>query len=506
MNIQTEHNDQHQAMLTVELEPAQIERKKQQAARKLARTTHIPGFRPGKAPYHMVLRHIGEGRILEEAIEGLIDEIYPKVLDESGVQPYGPGKLENLSLEATPPTAQFSIPLAPVVTLGDYKSLRFPYERPEVTDDNVAKAIEGMREMYAEVTLVDRPAEESDLVNIELSGKFTDSEEETPYIDHKSYPVVIEPETADATHEWPFPGFSRLLIGASAGENKTASYTFPEDYEDEETEEGDSISLKGKTANYEISVTKVSSRVVPAIDETFIKRMGPYETVEEFEADTHKQLLERESSGYDEAYAQQILDSLVNGAEIKYPQEAVEDELDLVFNRLKSRLENQGISMDIYVKAVNKTEEELREDMRPGAEQRLKESLLLMEVATQENIQVDPNEVQHEIEHTLGHLLSGMSEREARRAFNDDALRGLTANIYNNTLLNKTLQHLRDMASGELEKQAALATDAEATANELEGTSSEAISAEESSTEDAPVETTSIEAASTEPAFEETTE
>ncbi len=452
MNIQTEHNEHHQALLTVELDIAQLEQKKQQAAKKLARSTRIPGFRPGKAPYHMILRHLGEGPILEEAVEKLIDEIYPKVLDESGVKPYGPGKLESLKLEEATPTAQFIIPLAPEVTLGDYQSVRLAYELPQITDENLTKAIEGMRDMYAEVSKVDRPAEESDLVNIILTGNLTDSEDEKPYIDHESYPVIIEPEVTETKYEWPFPGFSRHLIGVSAEDKKSLTYTYPEDYEDEESEEG-SISLKGKTVEFEIEVSKVSSRVVPEVNEEFIKKMGPYETVEEFYTDTRKQLTERNDTEYNEKYEEMLLDELLKNAEVKYPADAVDDEVDLVFNRLKNRLENQGIGFDIYLKARNITEELIREELRPGSEKRLKETLLLMEIAAKANIQVNQDEVQHEIEHTLSHLLSGMSEKEARRTFNNDALRGLTANVYNNNLLANTLKHLRALASGELENQ-----------------------------------------------------
>lgn len=490
MNIQTERNEKHQAILTVDLEPSQIEGKKQQAAKKLAKTTHIPGFRPGKAPYHMILRHIGEGRILEEAIEALIDEIYPKMLDESGVNPYGPGKVEKINLKTEPPSVQFSVPLAPEVTLGEYKSVRLQYEKPELTDENVTKAIQGMREMYAEVTKVDRHAEETDLVNIVLTGKIAGSEDETLYIDHESYPVIIEPETADTAHEWPFPGFSRHLIGTSAGDTKSLSYTYPEDYEDDEAEEK-SVSVQGKTVDFEIEVSKVSSRLVPEVDEAFIKKMGPYETIEEFEADTRKQLSERNSSSYDEDYDEHLLEELLKDTVVHYPEEALNDEVDLVFNRLKNRLENQGIGFDIYLKARNTSEEQIREELRPGAEQRLKESLLLMEVATKEGIQVHPEEVQHEVEHALGHLISGMSEREARRTFNDDMLRGLTANVYNNTLMTKTLQHLRAIASGELEKQAAeaaLAMDAPSLSETLEETPA---TSEEKTTESPVTETPS---------------
>ena len=453
MNIHTEQNENHQALITVELDTAQLERKKQQAAKKLARNAHIPGFRPGKAPYHMVVRHLGEGRILEEAVENLIDEIYPKVLDESGVKPYGPGKLEDLKLEEETPTAQFIVPLAPEVTLGDFQNIRLPYEPPEVTDESVEKAIENIRGMYAQVDKVDRSAEESDLVNIVLTGRLTDAEDGEFYIDHESYPVIIEAESEDTRKEWPFSGFSRNLIGLSTDEKKNISYTYPEDFEENEDDDEDTVSLKGKTVDFEIEVTKVSSRVVPALDEDFIKKIGPYETLEESQNAIRERLIQASEGEYKEEYDERLLAELLKDAELKYPQEAVEDEVNLVLNRLKARLENQGIGFDLYLKTRNITEEQVLDELRPGSEQRLKESLVLMEIASKENIQVDQSEVQHQIQHTLDSLMSGMSEREARRAFNDDVLRGLTANVYNNALIGNTLKHLRAIASGELENQ-----------------------------------------------------
>jgi trigger factor len=451
LNIQTDHNDNHTALISVDLDSDEVERKKHQAAKKLARSTRIPGFRPGKAPYHMIVRHLGEGRILEEAVESLIDELYPQVLEESGVKPYGPGKLENIKLEDEPPTAQFLVPLAPEVILGDYQSIRLPFELQEVADDQVETAIKRMRDMYAEVTVVDRPAQEADLVNVILTGKLPDAENDEQFIDHEPFPVIIDTESDDTSAEWPFRGFSRILIGLSANDKITTSFTYPEDHEDEETEHG-TVSLKGKAVDFEVEVTKVSSRKVPELDEDFIKKMGPYENLEEYQNAVREQLANVSENQANEKFEEKLLAELLKDANIKYPHQAVEDEVDLVLNRLKNRLENQGIGFDLYLKTRNMTEEEVREELRPGSEQRLKESLVLIEIASKENIPVDQSEVQHHLEHTLSSLISGMSEREARRTINDDVLRGLTANVYNNTLISNTLKHLRAMATGKLEK------------------------------------------------------
>ena len=133
MKIQKELLEDHQIELNVEIDADPYEKAKHQAARKIAKKVKIPGFRPGKAPYNVILRHVGEGAIVEDAVDILIEDIYPKILDEAEIQPYGPGSLQNIE-SLDPPTFKFLVPLAPEVELGDYKVLEIPYEMPEVDE------------------------------------------------------------------------------------------------------------------------------------------------------------------------------------------------------------------------------------------------------------------------------------------------------------------------------------------------------------------------------------
>lgn len=477
MIIKNELTDSHQALLTVELDAAQLERKKQQAARRIARNTHIPGFRPGKAPYPIVARHVGEGRILEDAIEALIDEVYPQIIEQSGITPYGPGSLENLSLDGQP-TAQFLVPLAPEVTLGDYHSLRIAYQPPQITDDDVDAAIQRLRDLRATIEEVERPGQEGDLLNIQLTARIEGADEnEPPFLDHEAYPVLIEPETADATDEWPFPGFSRTLIGLSKGETKTLTYTYPEDYK-EELDEGQT-SLKGKTIHYEVHVTRVSLRTVPDLDEKFLDEVGPYASVEELREKTREHLATHTQERYDEEYAEQVLDALVKASEFKYPPEAVSNEIDLLYDRMKRSVERQGFEMEVFLKTIQTDEASYREKLRPSAEDRLKQSLVLLEVAKKENIEVNQDDVNRQLEQTVNSLLLRMSEREAQRALTDDALRGIAANIFNNALLDQALTHLREIAQGAKENPPPNGEPANEANEDIEAASESSESAEE---------------------------
>ncbi len=142
MKIETTILDDQQARLTVEIESDRLEEAKRQAANKLAKRVKIPGFRPGKAPYPVVLRTIGESAILEEALEILVDRVYPEIIKESEIKPYGPGRLEKISETTDPLTITFLVPLDAEVVLGDYKSIRKEYQPEPVSDDEIEESLE----------------------------------------------------------------------------------------------------------------------------------------------------------------------------------------------------------------------------------------------------------------------------------------------------------------------------------------------------------------------------
>ncbi|MCK4898867.1 MAG: trigger factor family protein, partial [Anaerolineales bacterium] len=195
MNIDSVPLEDHQVKITVEVDPDSFESSKRRAARKLSKRAKIPGFRPGKAPYPVIVRHIGESVILEEAVEITIDEIYPKVIEEAEIEPYGPGTLEGIP-EMDPPTFEFIVPLRATVELGDYQSIRFPYELEDITDNDVDDVINNLREQQAVIEPVERSAQEGDLVTVRVNALRTqiEEDEDPKLIDNRSIPIVIEAE------------------------------------------------------------------------------------------------------------------------------------------------------------------------------------------------------------------------------------------------------------------------------------------------------------------------
>ena len=193
MKIETTFQDDHQAKITAEIAPEQFEEFKQRAGRKLAKKVKIPGFRPGKAPYPVIARQLGEGAIVEEALEILVDDMYPKIIEESGIKPYGPGTLENIQ-SMDPPVLEFVVPLDAEVDLGDYHSLKKDYQLPELDEKEVDSVLNNLRQRQVVLEDVDRPAQDSDLVTVKLSAKRAGAEEESDgvLIKERSFPILVQ--------------------------------------------------------------------------------------------------------------------------------------------------------------------------------------------------------------------------------------------------------------------------------------------------------------------------
>lgn len=441
LKVDAQTLDDHQVKLKVEIDSATFDNAKHRAARKLARRTKIPGFRPGKAPYQIIVRHLGEGPIVEEAIEITVEDIYPKVIEEANIEPYGPGKLEDIP-ELDPPTFEFIVPLRATVDLGDYRSVRVPYEPPQVTDEDVEDVVNNLLNQQALIEPVDRPAEEGDIVNIHLSGKRKDlTEDEDPnLLEDRPLPVLIEPESLEDSDEWPFPGFSRKLVGKITGDEVKTTYTYTEDSPFE--------TLREATVEYKAIIEDVRSRTLPEANAEFAQTVGDYESMDELLTTIRQNLEYQAQEQYDEEYDNTVLEQIVESSTVKYPPQMLENEINNVIGQLESRLATQGLDIDLYLKTQDIDMDGLREESLPVAESRIKKSLVLLEISDNEDIQVDPDELQNETERTLNEASRVLDKKDMRKLTTRDATSNLVGNIMMDMVINKTQERLKAIARG----------------------------------------------------------
>lgn len=442
MKIETNFLEDHQAHLKVEFDAEQMIAAKQRAARKIAHQTKIPGFRPGKAPYGIVLRTVGEAAILEEAMEILIDDQYPKIIDESKIKPYGPGQLENV-VSFDPPIFEFKVPLDAEVTLDDYHSIRIPYELPSISDSDVDHVLEDLLKRQAVLEPVERPAQPGDQVFIRLSGTRLDPEEgeSSTLLTDRPMPVTISFDESGQTSEWPFPGFSQSLIGLSAGEQKSIIHTFPDD--------ADYVSLRGKSAEFLIIVESVKSRTLPELTDEFAHSVGEYATLAALQEEIHESLVTERKEEYDAGYNDKISDELFKLATWKYPPQMLDHEVELFQDQLENRLAQQNMDMATYLKIRQLDEAGMKEEIKPLAEQRMKRTLILTEIARQQNIQVNQQELETESMRTMDRLSQMLPPDKARKTITDEFVRNMIGNIGADLLIKHTWEYLHTVTQGE---------------------------------------------------------
>jgi trigger factor len=447
LNIEQQILDNHQVKLTVQLEPSKLEEAKQRAARHISQHKKIPGFRPGKAPYAIILRTIGEETILEEALDILVKDIYPKVIEESKIKPYGPGSLENMP-KLDPPTFEFVVPLEPEVKLGDYKKIRIPYKLKSISKKDINKVLEDLRERQVILEPSDQPAKEGDQVYIKLNIIRTHPKEgEIPaLVTDRRMPIVISSQSDENKSEWPFPGFSQKLLGLIKGQEQVYPYIYPEDSEFKE--------LRGVETEVKVHVEEIKKRILPELTDEFAQSVDEkYESLSVLTNDIRQTLEKQAKEDYDNKYNEKIMKALLKDGAIKYPPQMLEREIDIYLQQLENRLAQQKLDMDTYLKMRKMDKVALREETKPLAEERLKSTLVLLEISKSENIQVENSELETESMRTLDELGRMMPPDKARKTLTNEFVRGMIGNIGADLLVQHTWSYLQAVARGEKEEE-----------------------------------------------------
>jgi trigger factor len=463
LKIETQTRDDHQVQIVTELDSEELENYKRRAARQIAKQSKIPGFRPGKAPYDVIKRHFGEEAIQQQAIELMVDDVYPKALEEAKVDPSGPGQLEEI-VSVDPPKFSFIVPLAPEVELADYRSIRKDYDLPLVSDEDVEKVIRNLQRNYATAEPVERPAEKGDLVYLKISGTLTNPEEgeDAEFIRETPLQVVAGEESPE-TGNWPYEGFSDEVIGASAEEEKQIDYTFPEDSTYER--------LKGKSVRFDVTIQSVKSLILPDLDDEFAKTLGEFETFEDLTTTVRKQLEENNLHEYDDKYLGDLIDEIVEQATIKYPPHVLDHEVEHIIEALQQDLAQQKMDLETYLKTRQTDRETFIEDeAKPVAKRRLERSLVLDELARTENIRVENEELQSAVVQRMMEM-QGQGTIDFSKYKTAAARQELTNNIAMDTagrlMSQHTLLRLKAIASGQAEAEE-MAAESEAMAAESE--------------------------------------
>jgi trigger factor len=356
----------------------EVERSIQRTARAMGKDLRMPGFRKGKVPPPVVIKRIGREAIVDEAVRGTIARWYVDAIDAAGIHPVGEPQLDigDLPAEGQPLTFTIEIGVRPTATLGTYKGVEVGRREPAADDEAVQGELDALRERSARLETVDEPAGDTDFVVVDYRGML-DGE---PFPGGEARDQLIELGSGRLV-----PGFEDQLRGARAGEERTVTITFPDDYGAEE--------LQGREAEFAVTVNEVKRKELPELDDDFASDAAGFDTLDELREDIATKLREADEQRLDAEFREAVVDSVVREATVDVPDALVEARTRELWERMLHSLSHQGISRDAYLQISGKTEEDILAEARPDAEQALRREAVIAAVVEAEGIEPSDGDI-----------------------------------------------------------------------------------------------------------------
>ena len=368
-----------------EVPAEEVEREVAHAAHQLGRQMRVPGFRKGKVPAPIVIRRLGREAVLDEALRTALGRWYADAIEEAGIATVGEPELDMAGLpeEGQPLSFSIEIGVRPEAKLGEYKGLEVGRREPVVEDAEIEEDLQRLRERFATLDTVERPAAEGDQVVIDYAG----SVEGEPFEGGTGRDQLLELGSGRL-----IPGFEEQLIGAGAGDRRTVEVTFPEDYEATE--------LAGKQAQFDVTVKEVKAKRLPELDDAFASDAGGFDTLAELREDIAQRVREREERAIEREFEQAVLDAAVAEAEVEVPDKLVHARAHELLDETLTALARQGIPKETYLRLAGKDEEALAHEAEPEAAQALKRDAVLAAVVEAEGINPAEEQVLEALEPT----------------------------------------------------------------------------------------------------------
>ena len=343
---------------------------------------NVPGFRKGKAPRKIIEQLYGQEVFFEDAANAIIPDAYAKACIESELDIVSQPKISVTQLEKGKPFVfEAEVAVRPEVELGNYKGVEVSKVDTEATDADVEEEIKKVAEQNSRtITVEDRAVKDGDMTVIDFEG-FIDGE---AFEGGKgeNYPLTI------GSHSF-IDNFEDQIIGMNIGDEKEINVTFPEDYHAEE--------LKGKPATFKVSVKEIKEKQLPDIDDDFAQDVSDFDTLDEYKADLKKKIAERKEAEAKKQKETEAIEKIVEDSKMDIPQAMIDTQVTRMAEDFAQRLQQQGLSLEMYFKYTGLTAEKILDDMKPEAVKRIQNSLVLEAVAKAENIQVSDDEFNAEL-------------------------------------------------------------------------------------------------------------
>lgn len=382
MSVQVENLEKNMAKLTIEVAAEEVEKAIQEAYLKEKNKISLSGFRKGKVPRKMIEKMYGAGVFYEDAANTLIQGNYPAAADESGIDIVSRPTIDIVQIESGKPfifTAEVAV--RPEVKLGKYLGVQVTKIDTSVSEDEVAEALEKERNNNARtVTVTDRPAANGDTVVIDFEGfvdgvAFEGGKGENHSLELGSHSFIDT--------------FEDQLVGKNAEDEVEVNVTFPEQYQAAE--------LAGKPAMFKVKIHEIKTKELPQLDDEFAQDVSEFDTLAEYKEDVKKRLTEQKENEAKRTKEDEAIQKIIDKSEMELPEAMIETQCENMVNEFAQRIAQSGLSMEQYMQFSGLTIEKLKEQVRPEAETRIKSSLVLEQIAKEENIEVTEEDIDAEV-------------------------------------------------------------------------------------------------------------
>ena len=383
MSVKVENLEHNMAKLTIEVSAEELEKALNTAYNKQKRQISVPGFRKGKVPRAMIEKMYGAEIFYEDAANELMQQTYPSAIDESGVDIVSRPTVDVVQIEKVKPfiyTAE--VATRPEVTLGKYMGVTVTKIDTSVTEDEVEAELENQRNTNARtVTVTDRPVKEGDTAVIDFEG-FVDG---VAFDGGKAENHSLE----IGSHSF-IDTFEDQLVGKNAGDEVEVNVTFPEQYQ--------AADLAGKPAVFKVKINEIKAKELPELNDEFAQDVAGVDTLAEYKEELKKNLTEKKENEAKKTKEDEAIQKIIDKSKMDLPEAMIDTQCETMVNEFAQRIAQSGLSMDQYLQFSGMTVDQLKEQVRPEAETRIKSSLVLEQIAKEENIEVSDEDINAEIE------------------------------------------------------------------------------------------------------------
>ncbi|MGP1598245.1 trigger factor [Peptoanaerobacter stomatis] len=422
MSLELLKKEGYNAELKMVIKSADFEKYCTKAYNKNKGKISIPGFRKGKVPKQIIEKYYGVGFFYEDALNDAFSEEFSKGVEQIGIQPVARPVIDVEEIEKGKDVViDVKVVIKPDIEIGQYKGLEVKFADTAPTDEEVEKELENRRNQNARfVTIEDRAIKDGDIVKLDFEGK----KDGVPFEGGKgeNYSLTIGSKSF-------IDGFEEQLIGMNLGEEKVIEVTFPQEYMEK--------SLAGQKATFDVKINEIKEKQLPELDDEFVKDISEFDTLDQLKEDIRKTISQRKEKDATREFENDIVEQIVKNSKIDLPQEMIDTEADHMFNEFAQGLSYQGMNVDMYSKYINKSIDELKNEMKPEAEKRVKGSLVLEKVKQLENVGYSEDQVERELEQMA--QMYGMEVDKLKDIFKGEQREYMIDNI----ILRNTIEFLK---------------------------------------------------------------